>query len=369
MSEQTSLAIMERAATMLAEAGTIQKVREFKNLALVASDWARRQKLGKKVIGQAQSYALEAERKLGTMLKATPRAKGGQPHQKRAKSTCTPAAQVEPTLAEIGVSRKEAAAARAVATLPTKEFEELRLTVEAGEMSAHEAAKKAQKKAKKKKRAAAKTSIPDDLPAATERYRVFQANIQQDVDMPDDDSLDFIITDPPYPKKYLPLYGDLGAFAARTLKPGGSLVCMVGQSYLPDVLAGLSNHMHYQWTLAYLTPGGQAVQLWDRKVNTFWKPLLWFVKGKYEGEWIGDVCRSAVNDNDKDHHHWGQSESGMADIIERFTLPGQIICDPFCGGGTTGVVAVQMKRLFVGFDIDAEAIKTTIIRLAEIHDD
>ncbi len=29
--------------------------------------------------------------------------------------------------------------------------------------------------------------------------------------------------------------------------------------------------MTYHWTVAYLTPGGQAVQLWDRKVNAFWK--------------------------------------------------------------------------------------------------
>jgi site-specific DNA-methyltransferase (adenine-specific) len=55
----------------------------------------------------------------------------------------------------------------------------------------------------------------------------------------------------------------------------------------------------------------------------------------------------------------------MADIIERFTLPGQTICDPFCGGGTTGVVAVRMNRLFIGIDSDATAVATTLKRLAE----
>jgi site-specific DNA-methyltransferase (adenine-specific) len=80
------------------------------------------------------------------------------------------------------------------------------------------------------------------------------------------------------------------------------------------------------------------------------------------------VCSSDLsepNDNDKEHHHWGQSESGMADIIERFSYPGQTICDPFCGGGTTGVVAVRMNRLFVGIDCDQEAVATTLKRLAE----
>jgi hypothetical protein len=176
-------------------------------------------------------------------------------------------------------------------------------------------------------------------------------------------SVDWIITDPPYPKEFLPVYSDLGAFAARTLKPNGSLLCMVGQSYLPDVLARLSEHLRYHWTVAYLTPGGQAVQLFDRHVNTFWKPVLWFVNGEYTGDWIGDVTRSDTNDNDKRFHHWGQSESGIADLLERFTLPNEVVCDPFVGGGTTAVVAVEMGRHFIGIDRDPDAIRTTRERL------
>ena len=38
-------------------------------------------------------------------------------------------------------------------------------------------------------------------------------------DIPDE-SIDCIITDPPYPKEYVDLFGDLGALAARVLKPG-----------------------------------------------------------------------------------------------------------------------------------------------------
>ena len=79
-------------------------------------------------------------------------------------------------------------------------------------------------------------------------------------------------------------------------------------------LAALLPHLRYHWLLAYLTPGGQAVQVFQRKVNTFFKPILMFTKGEFAGEWFGDVCRSAPNDNDKDHHRWGQSVSGMDDI-------------------------------------------------------
>ena len=150
------------------------------------------------------------------------------------------------------------------------------------------------------------------------------------------------INNPPYPKEFLHIYDDLAVFADHALKPGGSLLVMVGQSYLPDIIEKLSRRLVYHWTAAYLTPGGQAVQVWPKRVNTFWKPLLWFTKGNYAGPWIGDVARSDTNNNEKQHHHWGQSESGMKDILERWSEPGQIVCDPFLGGGTTAVLAMRL---------------------------
>ena len=41
-----------------------------------------------------------------------------------------------------------------------------------------------------------------------------------------DESVDCIITDPPYPQEFLPEYGKLSRFAARVLKPGGSCLAM-----------------------------------------------------------------------------------------------------------------------------------------------
>jgi DNA modification methylase len=203
------------------------------------------------------------------------------------------------------------------------------------------------------------------LQPVTDRYKLILGDIAEACQQIEDDSIDVIITDPPYPKEHLPLYGTLAKEASRVLKPGGSLVVMVGQSYLPEVLFLTTPHIRYHWAVSYLTPGGQSAQIWHRKVNTFWKPLLWFVKGEYSGEWIGDVTKSAAND--KRFHNWGQSESGMAEIIERFSMPGQTILDPFLGGGTTAVVALELGRYFIGIDQDPVAIQTTLKRLSEPH--
>lgn len=202
-------------------------------------------------------------------------------------------------------------------------------------------------------------------------------------------SVDAIITDPPYPAKFLELFGrtppqvdpdtmighynefegdGLAEIAHRILKPGGICAVMVGQSYLPEIIARLSDSLTYHWVISYETPGGQSVQLWDRKVNTFWKPVLIFTKGEYAGDWFGDVAKSAVNDNDKHHHHWGQSESGMANLIDRLTKPGHLICDPFLGGGTTAVVAHALGRRFVGCDIDEACVETATARFASAEE-
>ncbi len=202
--------------------------------------------------------------------------------------------------------------------------------------------------------------IPDD-----EWAQFFVSDIADAHRHVEDTSVDFIITDPPYPKQYLEVYSELGKFAAHALRRGGSLLCMVGQSYLPDVLNRLSEYLQYNWTLAYLTPGGQSAQLFNRNVNTFWKPVLWLTRGKYKGDWVGDVTQSPANNNDKEHHHWGQSFYGMKDLMKRFVYPGQVICDPFLGGGTTGAVAVELGCQIIGLDSDPECIETSRPRILE----
>lgn len=201
--------------------------------------------------------------------------------------------------------------------------------------------------------------MPDDV------CRLYNGDIRDGLPIIPDNSVDFIITDPPYPAEYIPLYGALSKLAARVLKPGGSMLVMCGQSYFPQVLRELCTAMNYHWCMAYTTPGGQSPQLFHKRVNTFWKPVLWFTKGEYGGDYVGDVLKSPVNDNDKRYHDWGQSLGGMRDIVERFSNPGDIILDPFLGGGTTGVAAVTMNRKFIGADIEQSNIEISKQRIAE----
>ncbi|MFH1031094.1 MAG: DNA methyltransferase [Chloroflexota bacterium] len=201
------------------------------------------------------------------------------------------------------------------------------------------------------------------------RFLLLNNNVKDMFNKVKESSIDCIVTDPPYSKEYLSCLKSLGSFAALVLKPGKSMLVMVGQLYLPTVLNTLCLEMNYHWTLAYLTPGGQSPQIWNRKVNTFWKPVIWLTKGELEGrDWYGDVFKSDINDNDKRFHHWGQSESGIGRLVEAFTKPDDLVCDPFVGGGTTAVVSINLGRKFIGSDIDADALETCRTRVIKSYE-
>jgi len=138
------------------------------------------------------------------------------------------------------------------------------------------------------------------------------------------------------------------------------LLAMCGQSYLNDIYSMSLNELEYYWTIAYLTPG-ESASLWQKNVIPKWKPIIVFSKGKYTGKMFSDVFSSG--ENSKEFHKWGQSVSGMFNLISGVCLPGQYILDPFCGAGTTGVAAITHGCLFDGIDIEIENVNITKARL------
>lgn len=172
--------------------------------------------------------------------------------------------------------------------------------------------------------------------------------------------IDAIITDPPYPKEFIPLMDDLGRLAARILKPEGVLVVLMGQTYLPDVYRMLGEHLDYRWTGCYLTPGA-GYRSHPRRVQSNWKPLLVYGKGPR----FSDVVRSEGVDADaKNNHKWGQDYSAFQQIVKRFTSAGQTVVDPFAGSGTTLLAAKALGRHGVGCDTDPDSVVTARERVA-----
>jgi len=134
---ETSLAIFSRGSQLLAEANTIQKAKDLKDLALTAADWARRKGMGEEAVQYARSYALDAERKMGQMLIDAPKAKGaadGTPGPGRGKNGVTTSNRVSPpTLHALGLTKRDSSQAQKLARLPEEKFQ----AVKAGTMKLH----------------------------------------------------------------------------------------------------------------------------------------------------------------------------------------------------------------------------------------
>ena len=121
MDETNSLVIFTRASQMLAEADTIQKTKELKDLALTAADWAKRKGMGEAAIQHCRSYALEAERKMGQMLKETERANVARDNKAELRGETPP-----PTLAELGLSKRESSESQMLGSMPQDVFEAIK---------------------------------------------------------------------------------------------------------------------------------------------------------------------------------------------------------------------------------------------------
>jgi 16S rRNA G966 N2-methylase RsmD len=260
------------------------------------------------------------------------------------------------TLADLDTTKRESADAQALAA----QAEEVRGWVAATKkrrkpVTTTRAARVA-RDAKAKKERTVKAAVAVPPPGCDLRLGDFRVVL---ADIPDG-SVDVILTDPPYPAESLPLWTDLAIFAKRVLKPDGLLVAMSGQLHLPEVFARLGEHLTYRpyrWIIAYLTPGAATV-VHARNVQTMWKPVL--VYGSTTRR-LHDVARS--DKADKEHHGWGQSESGMAALLRLVADPGQVVCDPFLGGGTTAVVALDYGCSFIGAEVDREAYETSLVRV------
>lgn len=165
-------------------------------------------------------------------------------------------------------------------------------------------------------------------------------------------SVSLILTDPPYHEKYLYLYDDLGKHAAKVLRDGGSLICYAGHYAIGKIINMMESHgLSFHWPIAVIHSGPSA-SVFGRKILVGYKPMLWFVKGKYDGEFVRDVIQSEFQG--KELHEWAQSTKESDYYIKYLTIENEIVYDPFMGQGTFGISAVKQKRQFIGCEIDAD---------------
>jgi DNA modification methylase len=195
------------------------------------------------------------------------------------------------------------------------------------------------------------------------QIRIYNCDFREAGTRIKDGIADLIFTDPPFGQGFLPLWDDLGAFAARVLKPGALMVAYAGQAYLRNVILALSKHLSYVWCLAVIHAQRQS-RIHHKRVINAWKPLLVFGKGTNRfSETTWDIFQgSGVT---KHHHDWEQGLDEAVHYLQALVPAGSLVVDPCLGSGTTGVAAIRCGMRFQGCEIDVETFQQAHQRLAQ----
>lgn len=81
----------------------------------------------------------------------------------------------------------------------------------------------------------------------------------------------------------------------------------------------------------------------------------------------GTIIEAARNiPSERLDHPTQKPEAVMDHLVKLATAPLQTVLDPFCGSGTTGVVAIRAGRAFIGIDVSAEYVAMARKRISNV---
>jgi site-specific DNA-methyltransferase (adenine-specific) len=71
--------------------------------------------------------------------------------------------------------------------------------------------------------------------------------------------------------------------------------------------------------------------------------------------WQEDILNSPARV--KNEHEWQQNIEPIKTLIEKFSVKGQLVVDPFLGSGTTMKACKELDRQFFGMDTDEDVFR------------
>lgn len=151
-------------------------------------------------------------------------------------------------------------------------------------------------------------------------------------------------------------------FAAST---DGWIVWMHDHALAPHIHAALSANGRYVFAPLPYFHAGRSVRLTGDGPSS-WTDWITVARTARLRKWGtlpgGYVAGAGWNDKAR---MGGKPTALMRLLVEHYSRPGDVVCDPFMGAGTTGVAAVEMKRPFVGIEIDAAAFDIACRRIEQ----
>lgn len=211
------------------------------------------------------------------------------------------------------------------------------------------------------------------------------------------DKVDHVISDPPYEES---LHASKNSLRGRVRADKGPDLKGLDFASINDIrqaVVDAAARVCTGWFLAFCTIEGVAY--WAEAINVspmkYKRGCLWVkpdatpqLNGQGPGQgaecfvtaWNGaghakwnaggkrGVYTHMTNQRDRDGRHPTEKPIPlMRELLGDFTLPGQLILDPFMGSGTTGVACAKMGRRFIGCELDPKYFDVACDRITKAY--
>ena len=192
-------------------------------------------------------------------------------------------------------------------------------------------------------------------------------------------SADFILTDPPYLANFRDRDGrtlrndrhadwlqPAMAEAYRVLKQNRLMVCFYGWPRAEKFLeawrgAGFRPVGHMVFRKSYTTKATQFLKYQHEQAYLLAKgrpPIM--------GSPLPDVQRLLYTGNKL--HPTQKAVMSLVPVIRAYSLPGDLVLDPFCGSGSSCAAALLTDRKYIGIELDDAYYQVASQRLARVKE-
>ena len=178
-----------------------------------------------------------------------------------------------------------------------------------------------------------------------------------------DNSIDLILTDPPYGLNKAGIRNDdnLSVFylslpeSYRVLKDNSFYITFFSIKFFPDIFK--NNPFQYFWNFVLFCPNGRVMSPIG---FTKYMSCVVFKKGnprmvkKGKDIFLDTPGKMIEPDEGFIDHPTPKPKTFIKELLTLFSKENDIILDPFIGSGSTAVACKQLKRNYIGFEINRD---------------
>jgi DNA modification methylase len=212
-----------------------------------------------------------------------------------------------------------------------------------------------------------KLKYPDDF-----INRIIHGDCLELIKLIPDNSVDVVLTDPPYGLNKNGIRGDadLSLFynilpeCYRVLKKDSFFITFFSTKFLPQLFK--NNPFNYFWQIVLYCPEGRV-----KSPIGYTKFMSCFVFKKGNPNiilpnkdiFVDTPGKMVEPDEGYIDHPTPKPKHFIKEILKMFTKENDIILDPFIGSGATAVACILLNRRFIGFEIEEKYYKIALDRI------